>query len=431
MGRFITQDPIGPASGDTNLYRYVHNNPLTCTDPTGLLGRKNTPVIQTIGPAPASFSSSGMDFSPTPRITYPSPVNTSISSGLHSNSTASSSPAPATTASSLHKNPGPPITASTTWRDWLSAPALWWGEMTTHYSDNVRDGASMAGTAAKTAATYADQKAGQVTASILTASHVDSRDASLIKLAQGFGHGAQGGTSIYVNTLTYGATDYFNLTNSDQYQGIEYDISRTAAVISREALFAAGSSAIQTTKYGAKAYQVYDKLQSVYDVGQGVRDIADGHYAQGAWNIVTGAKDLGLYPKQFKTTTSISNNAIDAEQRIVTAERQGIQAYEVGTAGALKARSIPGDALDIHHVGQARPMEQLIPGYNRASGPAIAIPEELHRTIPKIRGATDFMPRQVLANDIRNLRTYTNAPNSSLQELIEMNKQMYPGAFRK
>jgi hypothetical protein len=35
-------------------------------------------------------------------------------------------------------------------------------------------------------------------------------------------------------------------------------------------------------------------------------------------------------------------------------------------------------------------------------------------------------PRSLLARDIWNLRRYTNTPNSSLQQLIELNKTMYP-----
>jgi len=36
IGRFIEKDPIGFAGGDTNLYRYVANNPVNWTDPSGL-----------------------------------------------------------------------------------------------------------------------------------------------------------------------------------------------------------------------------------------------------------------------------------------------------------------------------------------------------------------------------------------------------------
>jgi hypothetical protein len=36
VGRFISEDPIGFAGGDINLYGYVKNNPLGFRDPTGL-----------------------------------------------------------------------------------------------------------------------------------------------------------------------------------------------------------------------------------------------------------------------------------------------------------------------------------------------------------------------------------------------------------
>ena len=37
VGRFLSQDPIGFEAGDTNLYRYVRNDPLNRTDPSGLV----------------------------------------------------------------------------------------------------------------------------------------------------------------------------------------------------------------------------------------------------------------------------------------------------------------------------------------------------------------------------------------------------------
>jgi len=38
VGRFISEDPIGFAGGDVNLYAYVQNNPITRIDPLGLWG---------------------------------------------------------------------------------------------------------------------------------------------------------------------------------------------------------------------------------------------------------------------------------------------------------------------------------------------------------------------------------------------------------
>lgn len=35
LGRFLTQDPLGLASGSINLYRYVNNNPVDSVDPSG------------------------------------------------------------------------------------------------------------------------------------------------------------------------------------------------------------------------------------------------------------------------------------------------------------------------------------------------------------------------------------------------------------
>jgi RHS repeat-associated protein len=58
-GRFLSEDPLGFAAGDTNLSRYVFNSPANYTDPTGLqppatarnqgVGEKN-PFDEYIGP---------------------------------------------------------------------------------------------------------------------------------------------------------------------------------------------------------------------------------------------------------------------------------------------------------------------------------------------------------------------------------------------
>ncbi|MFO0860596.1 MAG: RHS repeat-associated core domain-containing protein [Phycisphaerales bacterium] len=103
-----------------------------------------------------------------------------------------------------------------------------------------------------------------------------------------------------------------------------------------------------------------------------------------------------------------------------------VQPYEVAPADQLRARSVVGDDIAIHHVGQAHALEQTVPAYNRATGPAIALPTSEHLPIPNMKGQVNLSPRQILANDIRNLRQYSNAPNSSLKTLVDMNKNMYP-----
>ena len=116
---------------------------------------------------------------------------------------------------------------------------------------------------------------------------------------------------------------------------------------------------------------------------------------------------------------------------VVRAVTIPVRAYEVGTANRLLAKSVPYDGLDIHHVGQANPFERIIPNYDRATAPAIAIPRGQHVTIPTVRGPYLGTARDQLAKDIWDLRNYTDAPNSSLRELIDLNKQMYPEAFAK
>jgi RHS repeat-associated protein len=96
--------------------------------------------------------------------------------------------------------------------------------------------------------------------------------------------------------------------------------------------------------------------------------------------------------------------------------------------------------LQAHHVGQQSLMKRLVPGYNPATAPSILVPELGHVTnMPQIgrvaatRGSGVFTTaRQVLARDIMELRRVygpQGIPNSALEELIQLNKTMYPEAF--
>lgn len=107
----------------------------------------------------------------------------------------------------------------------------------------------------------------------------------------------------------------------------------------------------------------------------------------------------------------------------------GVVPYQVGTYRELKAASIIGDELEVHHVGQAHAFEQAVAGYSRATAPAIVLPIDEHRMIPNLRGSIDLTPREILARDIWNLRRLTKAPLGALRKLIALNKSMYPGEF--
>jgi RHS repeat-associated protein len=66
-GRWMSVDPIGFAAGDANLYRYVGNDVLRLTDPTGLL--KCTPGAPQVSPPSRAVATAGglqVDFSLSP-----------------------------------------------------------------------------------------------------------------------------------------------------------------------------------------------------------------------------------------------------------------------------------------------------------------------------------------------------------------------------
>ncbi len=107
-----------------------------------------------------------------------------------------------------------------------------------------------------------------------------------------------------------------------------------------------------------------------------------------------------------------------------TAERP-VQPYEVGTVDDLLARSEPYDGLQIHHAPQASPAGQVIPDYDPQTASGIALPDSEHRAVPTIRGDYSGDARSLVAKDMQDLRNYTNAPNSALQQLLNLIKAMY------
>ena len=104
--------------------------------------------------------------------------------------------------------------------------------------------------------------------------------------------------------------------------------------------------------------------------------------------------------------------------------------YSVGQYHTLR-NQIKG--LDAHHVGQKALMKELVPGYDPSTGPAILVNSIGHtiknldngivsRSMNGINNA-----RSLVARDILELRrVYPDIPNTQLQALIYLNKEMYP-----
>ncbi|MEE4707701.1 RHS repeat-associated core domain-containing protein, partial [Pseudomonas alliivorans] len=95
--------------------------------------------------------------------------------------------------------------------------------------------------------------------------------------------------------------------------------------------------------------------------------------------------------------------------------------------------------LDSHHVGQKDLMKEFVEGYDPATAPAVLVPRIGHTLSKEGVGIvsrskvnpTTGLPftsaRAVVARNIKELRRiYPDVPNTKLQELIKLNKSMYP-----
>src|SRR5207245_1695711 len=72
IGRWISQDPIGFGAGDSNLYRYVRNQPTNLTDPSGfqLIGPQQPgfPGVDPYNPGSGIFPAVPQESSPVSKI---------------------------------------------------------------------------------------------------------------------------------------------------------------------------------------------------------------------------------------------------------------------------------------------------------------------------------------------------------------------------
>jgi hypothetical protein len=107
-----------------------------------------------------------------------------------------------------------------------------------------------------------------------------------------------------------------------------------------------------------------------------------------------------------------------------------VELYEVGPYNNLKNRS-KGDGLEVHHAPQQHPSKQIIKGYDPNNAPSIVLKIKEHKKIPNVKGDYKGTDRQLLTQDAKNLRKYTNTPNEKIQDLIDQTKKQYPYNFKK
>ena len=60
IGRFTQQDPLNVLAGDTNLYRYVNNNPVSFVDPTGLVLTEAALLAEQLAAYEAAFAEAAL-----------------------------------------------------------------------------------------------------------------------------------------------------------------------------------------------------------------------------------------------------------------------------------------------------------------------------------------------------------------------------------
>jgi len=167
----------------------------------------------------------------------------------------------------------------------------------------------------------------------------------------------------------------------------------------------------------------------VADVANAGISVARGNYADAGINLAAAVPGFGQPVTGAKFATA--GLGVFAAVRVTDRTTDALKGFQVGRFNDLQRVSRVGDGLDLHHVGQSHPFRQVVSNYNRQTAPAIALPRAQHLQIPRVRGNYSGTARQQLARDIVNLRRHTEASNSSLQELIRLNKDLYPEVFRK
>ena len=98
--------------------------------------------------------------------------------------------------------------------------------------------------------------------------------------------------------------------------------------------------------------------------------------------------------------------------------------YQIGSYGELMRMKRGISGLEAHHVPQAHLASQVIPGYNRDTGPAIIIPEEVHQSISHKRGIFSGTLLDIIELGLNEL-LQNGIPKEHLERLYEYLRRLY------
>jgi RHS repeat-associated protein len=110
-----------------------------------------------------------------------------------------------------------------------------------------------------------------------------------------------------------------------------------------------------------------------------------------------------------------------------------VKPWEVGEYGKLREKSDPADGLDIHHVPQKHPAQQVIPRYDPWTAPAIAVPQQIHREPLNSQNTTGMYrgtPAELVRSGINGLRS-VGAPAKSIAKPQRMINRKYREVLSK
>jgi len=163
----------------------------------------------------------------------------------------------------------------------------------------------------------------------------------------------------------------------------------------------------------------------------------NGNYWSGSFNAAMAVSDLFLV--KSLGTAVVKGSISLLTRKAASKELAETSVSNIWKTGSYKELKGLEKGLDAHHVGQKAVLKKFIPGYDLNKAPAILVPIKGHTT----RGINGIVSRntqgfsnarEVLARDIFELRRVYGSqgiPNSSLENLIKLNKKMYPNAFIK